>query len=140
MMEKALGIQLTRVPYESGARVNTALLGEHIDSMVSNMAWLTVHEGKLRPLVSASEERLASDLPTFKEMGYDVICEAVNLIFLRKGVPEPVITLLRNKWAPIRNNEKLKKEFLTQDQDPTVFDWRGCEELAVEDLMKAQTP
>lgn len=149
MMEKAAGIQVTRVAYESGAKVLTSLLGDHTDASVSNMAWMTVHPGQLRPLVSASEERLTADVPTFKEMGYDVVCEAVCLIFLRKGAPEPVITFLRNKWAPIRGNEKLRKDYLTQDQDPTVFDWKGCEELATkmvkriketEELMKAQTP
>jgi tripartite-type tricarboxylate transporter receptor subunit TctC len=133
MMSKAVGIDLTRVAFASGGKMNAALLGDQIDATVSNRQWLTLHEGKLRPLVSASIERVIPDVPTFKELGYEgVINAASNFIFTREGTPAPIVTYLSEKLAPLRSNLDLKKEYIEKGIDYGVFDHQQCQTMMKE--------
>jgi tripartite-type tricarboxylate transporter receptor subunit TctC len=133
MMSKAVGINLTRVPFASGGKMNAALLGDQIDATVSNRQWLTIHEGKLRPLVSASMERVIPDVPTFKELGYEgVVNSASNFIFAREGTPEHIVNYLSKKLAPLRSNLDLKKEYIDKGIDYGVFDYQQCRNMMKE--------
>jgi putative tricarboxylic transport membrane protein len=77
LLEKATGIRLNYIVFNSGGEVNGALLGGHIDSMVANPgeALDLYKAGKVRILGVYAERRLAGapDVPTMKEQGIDAI-------------------------------------------------------------------
>jgi putative tricarboxylic transport membrane protein len=77
LLEKATGIRLNYIVFNSGGEVNGALLGGHIDSMVANPgeALDLYKAGKVRILGVYAEKRLAGapDVPTMKEQGIDAI-------------------------------------------------------------------
>jgi tripartite-type tricarboxylate transporter receptor subunit TctC len=54
--------------------------------------------GKLRPLATWGDKRLAAlpDVPTFKELGYDVEFYIWSGLFAPAGTPAPVMAALRN--------------------------------------------
>ena len=76
IFERAAGIQLRYIPFNSGGEVITALLGGHTELSWANPSeFFPQWEAKLvRPLVVARETRLSkfSDVPTFKERKLDV--------------------------------------------------------------------
>jgi putative tricarboxylic transport membrane protein len=77
LIEKAAGVQLNYIVFNSGGEVNAALLGGHIDLAVSNPgeALELAKARKIRNLGLFSEKRLAGapDIPTMKEQGLDAL-------------------------------------------------------------------
>ena len=60
LMEKAAGIQVKYVPFNSGGEVTTALMGGHIDAAVENPNEIVaqIEAGKARNLAVAAKQRL----------------------------------------------------------------------------------
>ena len=77
LLEKAAGIQLNYIVFNSGGEVNGALLGGHIDIMVANPgeALELYKAGKVRIMGVYAGKRLAGapDIPTMKEQGIDAV-------------------------------------------------------------------
>lgn len=96
---KAAGIQMRHLPTAGGGPALTAILGNNSQALVSSIAAASTHmkAGKLRPLASFSAKRAASapDVPTLKELGYDVEFSLWVGLFAPKGTPEPVVNRLR---------------------------------------------
>ena len=76
MMEAAFGYEVTYIPFPGGGTVAKNLVGNHIDSTVNNPAEQNefYRAGNTKPLVQFTSERLAAypDVPTAKELGYDI--------------------------------------------------------------------
>lgn len=78
LFQSVAGIKLNYIVFRGGAEAVLALLGGHVDA-----AWLNPSEAvdhyavkKMRPLGVTSQARLTSgmtDVPTFKEQGFDVV-------------------------------------------------------------------
>lgn len=88
------GGQFEEVLYKSGAEATTAAAGKHVDVSLQNppdfMAMLK--KGDLRLLASASAERINGfpDVPTFQELGYDVVVTSKIGLAAPTGIPEDV--------------------------------------------------
>lgn len=89
----ALGIDAKLVPFDGSLQVAAAVVSGHIDFMVTDMSY---YEG-VKPLVAVSPDRYPNfpELPTFKELGYDVNWGPNYGLFVRKGTPEDQIKVLR---------------------------------------------
>jgi tripartite-type tricarboxylate transporter receptor subunit TctC len=100
MLESAAGIGLFHVPYSGGGPAVTALLGGQVDMTVGGPSALIaqIKGGKLRPLASWGTKRLVSlpDVPTFKELGYDVEYFIWSGVFVPTGTPAAFVTTLRD--------------------------------------------
>ncbi len=87
LFEKAAGIKLRYIPFNSGGECITALLGGHVNMIWANPSeFVPQYDAKMvRPLAVAKESRLTllKDVPTFKEKGYDVI------FFFFRGIAAP---------------------------------------------------
>lgn len=96
---KAAGIQMRHLPTNGGGPALTAILGNNAQVLVSSIAAASGHmkAGKLRPLASFSAKRpaSASDVPTLKELGYDVEFSLWVGLFAPRGTPEAVVSRLR---------------------------------------------
>lgn len=99
MLSHAAGITLRHVPYAGAGPALTAILGGHVDALASGPAVVLPHikAGKLRPLAGWGVKRVAAlpDLPTFKELGYDIEFYIWAGVFAPRGTPEPVLKKLR---------------------------------------------
>jgi tripartite-type tricarboxylate transporter receptor subunit TctC len=91
VIEKALGIKLTRVPYQGYAPTVAALLAGEVQSATVPLPDIIDHKkaGKVKALAITAEQRhfLAPDVPTFKELGHDVVVGTWRAIVAPKGVP-----------------------------------------------------
>jgi tripartite-type tricarboxylate transporter receptor subunit TctC len=100
MFAQAAGIKLKHVPYGGGGPALTAVLGGHQDMLASGpaAAIAQIKAGKLRPLAGWGAKRIAAlpDLPTFKELGYDIEFYIWAGMFAPRGTPESVMKRLRD--------------------------------------------
>jgi tripartite-type tricarboxylate transporter receptor subunit TctC len=96
---KAAGIQMRHLPTNGGGPALTAILGNNSQVLVSSIAAASGHmkAGKLRPLASFGAKRAQSapDVPTLKELGYDVEFSLWVGLFAPKGTPGAVVDRLR---------------------------------------------
>jgi tripartite-type tricarboxylate transporter receptor subunit TctC len=100
MLLHAAGVKMRHLVTTGGAPATTAVLGGHAHVWPSPPALALSHisAGKLRPLASFGATRLASlpDVPTLKELGYDIEYYLWSALFAPRGVPPAVVTTLRD--------------------------------------------
>lgn len=101
LVEKGLGVKLTLVPYKGYAPTTAALLSGEINSATLPVPEVVHHHkaGKVTLLAVASDTRhfLAPDIPTFKELGYNVIAGSWRLFFVPKDTPAGIQKTLEQK-------------------------------------------
>jgi tripartite-type tricarboxylate transporter receptor subunit TctC len=93
LVEQAAGLKFKYVSYDGLAPRMNALLGGHTDLTDSNLTQKgKVDAGLLRFLAIASEKRDPEipDIPTFKELGLNVVYEVVRGLLVPKGTQQPV--------------------------------------------------
>ena len=99
MFSHAAGIDLKHVPYAGAGPALTAILGGHVDTLASGPAVVIpqIKAGKLRPLAGWGDKRVAAlpDVPTFKELGYDIEFYIWAGLFAPRGTPAPVMQKAR---------------------------------------------
>jgi tripartite-type tricarboxylate transporter receptor subunit TctC len=100
MFLHAAKLKMRHVPTTGGGPAITTLLGGHVDLTAGGPAAITPHvkAGKLRPLASWGPKRHEGfpDVPTFKELGYDIEYLIWAGLFAPKGTPELVMKVLRD--------------------------------------------
>ncbi len=107
-MEKALGVTFIHVPLGAERRV-PSLLGGEVDAICSPLPEIVaqVEAGKARILAMPSEERDPGfpDVPTMKELGYNVVLELFRGISIPKETPADIV-------------KKLEEAFRKGSEDP----------------------
>jgi tripartite-type tricarboxylate transporter receptor subunit TctC len=113
LFTNATGIKLRHLPTNGGGPALTALLGNNSQVLVTSIAAASgqVKAGKLRALACFSPKRAASmpDVPTMKELGYNVEFSIWVGLFAPKGTPVPAIAKLRTESKKVCDNEQFKK-------------------------------
>jgi len=92
LINDALKIKLNYIPFNSGGEAAAALLGGHVELIISNPNELVPHidAKKMVPLAVMSRQRLAilKDTPTMKELGYDVVYDQGRGVIAAAGIPK----------------------------------------------------
>lgn len=86
----------TWIPFDSGSRAITAVMGDHIEAAMSNISVYGTFRERTQVVAQTAAERLKvfPDAPTFKELGIDVVLYHWRGMFLKRGTPEPTINQL----------------------------------------------
>jgi tripartite-type tricarboxylate transporter receptor subunit TctC len=112
MFASAAGIQLFHVPYGGGGPAVTALLGGQVEASAQGPAAAIgqIRAGKMRALAGWGTERLKllPELPTFKELGYDVEFYIWSGVFAPAATPAPVISRLRDAVRAAATSSEFK--------------------------------
>ena len=99
---KALGVNMRHVPYKGGAPMMAAMLGGHIDITLAGPeeAAAQYKAGAINLLTLASESRLKTfkDVPTLKELGFDVYVENQKGIVVPAGTPDDAVKYLHDTF------------------------------------------
>jgi tripartite-type tricarboxylate transporter receptor subunit TctC len=110
---KAAGIEMRHLPTNGGGPALTALLGNNAQVLVSSIAAANAQmkAGKARALACFSPTRAASaaNVPTLKELGYDVEFSLWVGLFAPKGTPAAIINKLREESRKVVATEQFKK-------------------------------
>jgi tripartite-type tricarboxylate transporter receptor subunit TctC len=100
MLSQATGAKMLHVPFTGAGPAIVALLGGQVDAIATGPSTVTghVHGGKVRVLATWGEggrHPAFPDVPTLKELGYDVQFSQWTGLFVPAGTPEPAIARLR---------------------------------------------
>lgn len=94
-----LGLKMRHVPFQGGGPAFTALIGGHVQcsSQYPGTSLPKIKAKQLRALAVFSEKRLKGyeDVPTFKELGYNVFHSSWVGMVAPKGTPAPIVEKLR---------------------------------------------
>lgn len=89
------GIDVPLVPYSSGAEANAAVIGGHLDMVLTSPfdANAYLESGDMKGIVVLSEARAsnAPDVECTKELGYEAYIGPWRAIVAKKGTPEEAI-------------------------------------------------
>jgi len=108
----AAGVKMRHLPTNGGGPALTAILGNNSQVLVTSIAAASaqIKAGKLRALACYSPKRATAlpDVPTLKELGYNVEFSIWVGLFAPKGTPAPVIAKLRAETKKVVENPQFK--------------------------------
>lgn len=93
MLNKAAGIKTVYIPFTGSGPVVPALLGGHVTGLMTYSTMAVQQREKFRPLAIMSEERMSvlPDVPTFKELGFDLVEGAYRGVAAPPGTPDDIV-------------------------------------------------
>ena len=125
MFEELTGTKLLHVPFQGAGPLKNAMLGGHVVIGGLNLGEVMPQAGKtLRPLAQASAKAssLASEVPTFKEQGVDLVFASERGIVAPKGLPADVeqklAAALKQIAASSEFQAQMKQQFTEMDYLP----------------------
>lgn len=109
--DKMAGIKTTYVAFKGTGKAVTALLGEQVKAEWGYTSVGAKHQGKVRMLAVAMEERHPKfpDVPTFKELGFDLVSGAYRGIAVPASTPESVRSELSRMIAQINSDPAFRE-------------------------------
>jgi len=126
-LEKATGpLKLRHLPTNGGGPAITAILGNNAQVTTQSISatLAQIKAGKLRPLASfgGTRSKFLPDVPTLKELGYDVEYYLWVGIFAPKGVPQPIVTTLRGAIKTAAHSEAFTTVLANAGQELAYLD------------------
>jgi tripartite-type tricarboxylate transporter receptor subunit TctC len=119
MFQRVAGVQMLHVPYKGSGPAMTDLIGGQVNSMIETAPSAQAHikSGKLRPLASATKERVPTlpEVPTATEAGlkgFEV--SSMFGIAAPAGTPAPIIAKLNAALKSILSQQDVKDSMLAQ--------------------------
>ena len=97
-LEKETGVRFKHVSFKSGSDAMAAVMGKHVDLTTENVSEVLsgVEAKKLRILAVPAEKRLTGlpDVPTLKELGYNVHVGGGRGFAMPAGVPKEAVAVM----------------------------------------------
>lgn len=117
--EKEFDVSFKHVPYPNGsADIAAALTGGHIDATIADPSSYKsqIGAGEMKILAIMSEDRLDiyPDVPTFKELGHDMVIRAWAALVAPKDTPKDVLDTLREAAKKATQTKEYKEYFEKQ--------------------------
>jgi tripartite-type tricarboxylate transporter receptor subunit TctC len=108
------GTKSQYVPFKGTGELITSLLGKHIDAGMSYTTLFMGQKTKLRALAVAMEKRHPAmpDVPTFKELGIDMVGGAYRGVAVPKSTPEPIREQVSALFAKLNGESELRKRMI----------------------------
>lgn len=135
------GIKWTHMPLKGDAGTVPALLGGHVDV-------ISATSGAWGPLVAANKFRLLAtyhgakrsnnypNVPTLKEIGYDVVYPSPLEIFGPKNMPKPIVERLHSAFKKAMEDPNFQATLKQFDMPMFYLGPEDCENLARQDAKK----
>jgi len=112
LLAQAAGIQMRHIPTSGGGTAVTSLLGGHVDCLAGahNVSLPHIKAGTLRVLACWGEKRMEvfPQVPTLKELGYDVTFSLWSGLFAPKATPPGVLQVLRKATRKVTEEAEFK--------------------------------
>ena len=111
------GVQLTHVPYRGSNEAVTAVIGGQVDMVCDSSTWAPfVEAGQMRALSVWTADRVARfpNVPTLKELGYDLTVTSPYGVSGPKGMDEGIVRVLHDAMKDAlmsRENAEVRSRF-----------------------------
>ena len=113
-LEMLADIKTTYIPFKGTGAAVAALLGNQVQAEWGYTTVASNHRDKARMLAVASKERHPQfpDVPTFKELGYEMFGGAYRGMAVPEGTPENIVKKLSNIFGQINQNAEFREKML----------------------------
>jgi tripartite-type tricarboxylate transporter receptor subunit TctC len=125
-MKAAGDLKLRHLPTNGGGPALTAFLGNNAQVLVSSVSacLAQIKAGKAKPLAlfGATRSKALPDVPTMKELGFNIEYYLWVGMFAPKGTPEPVLTYLRRTLKQAAGTDQFKTGMANLGQEVEYLD------------------
>ena len=125
-MKAAGGLKMRHLPTQGGGPALTAFLGNNAQVLCSSISasLAQIKAGKARALASFGGKRSKAlpDVPTMKELGYDLEYYLWVGLFAPKGTPEPAVAYLRKALQQAASSAQFKAALTNLGQELEYMD------------------
>ncbi|MFT0851572.1 tripartite tricarboxylate transporter substrate binding protein [Achromobacter sp. F4_2707] len=133
------GVELVHVPFKGNADMQQALLGGHVMAQSDAAGWdQFVDSGRMRLLVTFGEERTKRwpDVPTAKELGYNVVSSSPYGLAGPKGMDPAVVKKLHDAFKKALYSERSMEIMAQLNQEPVYRNSEDYKKWAEETFAK----
>ena len=110
-------VNVNQVPFDTNAEAQTALLGGNLDAVfapATEPVLPRINSGEFRPLVVSPSERLdfLSEVPTFRELGYEELTNAESAygLIAPQGTPQEVVNQIAEALEAALENPEVREQ------------------------------
>jgi tripartite-type tricarboxylate transporter receptor subunit TctC len=139
----AAGIKMKHLPTNGGGPALTAILGNNSQVLASSIAAASNHikAGKLRALACFGAQRASAmpDVPTLKELGYDVEFSLWVGVFAPKNTPANVVKVIGDGIKKAVETEQFKTTIKNIGDEVAYLDSAGFAKFWDEDAKRVET-
>lgn len=125
MTSKALGVQIDAVPFDGEGEVMAALLGGHVNIAYFNPSEVLpqIQAGTLRALAVSASGRVPvlKDVPTFTELGHQIVHTQMRGLVMPKDVPAEVVTYWEGVLRKVAESDQWRKQYIDRFHDVPRF-------------------
>jgi len=120
-LAKAAGVKFNMVPFKGGSESFQALIGRHLDVYGDPAFGPQMQGGKARLLATFTAQRLKRypDVPTVKELGYDLVIESVVGLVAPKNLDPKISARLQSAFRKAANDPAYLQQLENFDLQPT---------------------
>ncbi len=141
LLEKAAGIKVKYVPFQSGGECVTALMGGHVDAGVMNPNEIIaqIDAKKARNLAVAAKKRMpdATDVPTFAEKGYEFFWEQMRGVVGTAKMPPEAVKWWQDALKKVVGSKRWQENYIKRNL-LTPVEWTGEEANQYLDGLRAK--
>lgn len=111
----AAGIEVSYTPFDGTGSAVPALLGGHVDALMSYTPQIEQLGDQVKALAIATEEPMEGlDVPTFTDAGYDVVDGAYRGVCVQEDTPDEIVDRLAEAFQTVNEDEGLVADFQAQ--------------------------
>ncbi len=129
---KEAGVKLNLIPAQGSGPAVVAILGGHTDAVSSQVtpAFPHIQAGTLRALVVSTEKRVPTlpDVPSCKELGYDVVVPSLYGLMAPKGTSKEVVEIIAQAAKKASEEHKAAIE-ASLSKSGMLIQYRGPEQF-----------
>ncbi|MGZ3536953.1 MAG: tripartite tricarboxylate transporter substrate binding protein [Thermodesulfobacteriota bacterium] len=134
------GIKVQHIPSKGDQESSTAVLGGHVDIIVTTAGWIPLVEaGKLRLLATYGEKRskVFPKVPTVKELGYKVVHSNLMVILGPKGMDPEVVKIIQDGFHKAMDDPIFVEAMGKFDMPIIYMDAKDCSKYWADAYVKA---
>jgi tripartite-type tricarboxylate transporter receptor subunit TctC len=117
LLDQAMGVKVTHVPYRGSALAMQDLLGGRVDYMCEQISTAVqqIKAGTVKPiaLMGLSRSDVLPDLKTATEEGFDINCASLSAFEFPKGTPEAIVQRLFEATNKAVESVAVRERFAT---------------------------
>ena len=134
MLSDATGAEFTLVPFKGASMARTALMGQHVAAGTMTLSQTVSFKDDLRVLAVLSDKRSSfrPDVPTAKELGYDVKMSSLRGIVAPAGLPAEITEKLLKALTDVNAMEDFQSMMAKQGNPMSFVAGKDFEDIATQ--------
>ncbi len=122
-LQQLAGIRMKYVPFTGGATQMQGFLGGNTDAILANSNDLVAYRDRIQLLAIGSDERFGPlpDVPTFKELGYDMTASIDRGVAVPAGTPPGIKETLEKAFKKIADDPKIREQMMKEGFEPKAM-------------------